>query len=224
MMMKNIGKCILIMGLTLSMTGCQSLSNTNKNQMAAAAQSSVSSSDLQAQKQAAQAYMEAMKQGDLQTALSYCTDDFEDGFKIKTLNDKINELLQKYNLSDSYSAQASEIVSSAAQNVFKKYTFDDDSESVEATVEAIDVDEVENSIKSYTNEYIEKNSSSMISDFMSGGKDAVIQKIAPDLVNYIQEKAEDEINHLQYKKMKVKFSFEKVDGSWKISKTEKVSA
>ncbi|MBB5183721.1 hypothetical protein [Catenisphaera adipataccumulans] len=212
---------ILLSGLLVfSISACQS-TETNTSQTTSTSSTSTSSADIEAQKEVAQAYIEAIQNGDIDTANSYCTDDFSDAFEIKSTYDEFEDLLSKYNLEDTYGSQADQAIAYICQKVFKEYSMSDNTDSVQATISAIDISQIKSDVKSAVKTYIKNNMSSIASTVMSSGTQAAIEQYAPDAVDYVYSQVQDEVNNLDYKDYKVTFTFEKVDGEWKISKTEK---
>lgn len=219
--MKRIFKLTLSIFMIFGLCAC---SSTTKEASATPGKTTQSTSvDIEAQKEIAQQYFTAMANGDIETANSLTTDDFKDGFKIKDTYDDLESILDQYGLQDSYGTQIDQVVSIACQKVFQEYSILEDTDSVKANVTAIDISDMESKVKSLAKEYIAKNLVNMATIVVSQGKEAAIAQLAPEAVQYVYNNVQEEINNLQYQNYTMTFSFEKVDGTWKISKTEKTA-
>lgn len=213
--MRKLQIFILMIGMALYMTGCSAFSGFTTNQET----TQLSASDITEQQETAQAYMAAMQQGDLTGALSYCTEDFQDGFKVKDLHDSLNEIMQKYNLTG-YSSQMDQIVQEATQKVFASYTLDSSNSEVTAAVNGIRVDKLEGKVKTLVKDYMADHASDVLDILTSGGDAQKIQELAPEVIKYISDHAQSELQSLKYENMTVRFAFKKENGAWKIAKTE----
>lgn len=219
--MNKLFQLILGVCMILGLCACNSTTKEASGTPGKTIQST--SPDIEAQKEIAEQYFTALANGDIETANSLTTDDFEDGFKIKDTYNDLESILDTYGLQDSYGEQIDQVVSMACQKVFQDYSISEDTDQVKANVVAIDISDLESKVKSLAKDYIAKNIVNMATTVISQGKEAAIAQLAPEAVQYVYNNVQEEINNLQYQNYTMTFSFEEVDGTWKISKTEKTA-
>ncbi len=200
--------------LTL-VAGC---SNSNNTSTTTTNPSSLSQEDLNQQQAVVQEYYAAIQSGDIKTANGFLTDNADDQTKVKELYTTLDGIATKYNLYDSYQYEIDMYLSYVVSYYVQSYEVTStDQDGVHVKMNAVNVEHITNKLKTYLKDYIFEHKGDIAQAVASGD----YTSLGYDLINYIQTQTDLELADLNYEEMNVTFSFERVDGQWKISRIQK---
>lgn len=175
-------------------------------------------------------YFTSIQSGDYQTAMSYYTEDVEDGFGIKDLDEVVEQELTAAALGEDFDNAAKDWLKYTIQNTFDSYnidevTFDSDTATVIVSGKGLDFEqfnssEFQDSMTTVTNDYVNEHMSEMQDLYLSQGEEAATNQLISDLSNFVFGEMKTYVDNIESKDYKTRFTLVKEDTDWKISNIE----
>lgn len=175
-------------------------------------------------------YFTSIQSGDYQTAMSYYTEDVEDGFGIKNLDEVVEQELTAAALGEDFDNAAKDWLKYTIQNTLDSYnidevTFDSDAATVIVSGKGLDFEqfnsnEFQENLTTVTNNYVHEHMSEMQDLYLSQGEEAATNQLISDLSNFVFSEMKTYVDNIESKEYKTRFTLVKEGTDWKISKIE----
>lgn len=175
-------------------------------------------------------YFTSIQSGDYQTAMSYYTEDVEDGFGIKNLDEVVEQELTAAALGEDFDNAAKDWLKYTIQNTLDSYnidevTFDSDAATVIVSGKGLDFEqfnsnEFQENLTTVTNNYVNEHMSEMQDLYLSQGEEAATNQLISDLSNFVFSEMKTYVDNIESKEYKTRFTLVKEGTDWKISKIE----
>lgn len=175
-------------------------------------------------------YFTSIQSGDYQTAMSYYTEDVEDGFGIKNLDEVVEQELTAAALGEDFDNAAKDWLKYTIQNTLDSYnidevTFDSDAATVIVSGKGLDFEqfnsnEFQENLTTVTNNYVNEHMSEMQDLYLSQGEEAATNQLISDLSNFVFSEMKIYVDNIESKEYKTRFTLVKEGTDWKISKIE----
>lgn len=181
-------------------------------------------------KSSVEGFATALKDGDYNKAMSYCSDDVNDNLQLSDLDEQLKEMYEGLGLGETFETKANEFVTSLVGRIIEKYEIKSLAEEKEsATVimnvtgvdtEKLDFNDMSGDVNTLTNEYLTQNQDALNALYLEQGEEALQNKVTEDLGTILFDKMIEYVKQTDTMDYQIEFTVEPKDDKWVITKIE----
>lgn len=172
-------------------------------------------------------YLDALKDGDFESAQKYCDASYYDALGIQSFTSNLDTQLKEIDLGEDFNRDAKEFVKNVTMKTIlkyeiKDYTQNDDTAVVTVNLTGVDLSEVnvkkaqENAMQEYT-QYMTDHFTELNEILNTKGEEAMKEVLVKELSSMLFNNLNAEMDKTKPKERTVDFYLKKIDGQWKVA-------